>query len=98
MGWFLQETDKAMKERFFKYIGREISPEQVPGELIRLAMMSIADTVIFPVQDILVLDADSRMNTPGTRHGNWEWRMKEGMLNPPVSDKLRQMTEIYGRV
>lgn len=97
LGWFLQEADHAMKDRFFKYIGRDVPDEKVPKELIRLAMMSIADMVIFPIQDLLGLDGSHRMNTPGTSDGNWGWRLREGALDTSFADELRRMTEIYGR-
>jgi 4-alpha-glucanotransferase len=97
-GWLESEATTAEKHRLFRYIGQEISADQLPAVLIRLAMMSVADTVIFPMQDILGLGAKSRMNRPGTDAGNWRWRMEQDQLCPPVTETLGDMTEIYGRI
>ena len=95
--WFENETTPEMRRRISAYIGREALPENIHSELIRLAMMSVADTVIFPLQDILGLGGESRMNRPSTRNGNWEWRLDPDLLTTSVVDELRSMTELYGR-
>jgi 4-alpha-glucanotransferase len=96
-GWFENELSTDDKNRVFRYLGRQVSPAEISWEMIRLAMMSVADTVIVPMQDILGLGADSRMNLPGTVEGNWLWRMRENHANPDLSARLRQITEIFGR-
>jgi len=53
--------------------------------------------VIFPMQDILGLGEEARMNHPSTREDNWEWRLSADLLTPAVAERLREMTEIYGR-
>jgi 4-alpha-glucanotransferase len=60
-------------------------------------MMSVADTVIVPMQDVLALGAKARMNTPSTSAGNWEWRLDPALVTPDVICMLNEMTEIYGR-
>jgi 4-alpha-glucanotransferase len=60
-------------------------------------MRSAADTVILPMQDLLGLGAEARMNRPATRKGNWEWRLHPELLTPEVIQELGDMTEIYGR-
>ena len=67
------ETDATQeeKQRLFSYIGRELTPEQLPAELIRLTIISVADTVIIRLQDIISLAGISRMNRPGTDECNW---------------------------
>jgi 4-alpha-glucanotransferase len=62
-----------------------------------MAMMSVANTVILPIQDLLGLGAESRMNTPSTTVGNWKWRLLSGQISNALADRLREMTEIYGR-
>jgi 4-alpha-glucanotransferase len=96
-GWFEKEAESKDKERLFRYLGRKISAQDLPWELIRLAMMSVADLAIIPVQDILGLGAEARMNQPGTGQGNWEWRLLTEQLTPALAEKLRAMTETYGR-
>ena len=61
-------------------------------------MMSVADTSIFPMQDILGLGERACMNQSSTVEGNWEWRFKPELLTPEVIRKLKEMTEIYGRI
>jgi 4-alpha-glucanotransferase len=96
-GWFETEASADEKERLFRYLGRQVPADDLPQDLIRLLMMSVADTVIFPVQDVLGLGAEARMNFPSTREGNWEWRLSPELLTPQVRERLRGMTEIYNR-
>jgi 4-alpha-glucanotransferase len=96
-GWFENEAPADVKERFFRYIGTEVPAEEISMTFIRLAMMTVADTVIFPVQDLLRLGEEARMNRPATRDGNWEWRLDSQLLSPEVNRTLREMTELYGR-
>ncbi len=96
-GWFTGEASPEEKKRIFRYLGREVSAEEFPGELIRLIMRSGALTAIFPLQDILGLGEEARMNRPATTQGNWEWRLSPESLTPEVIGRLREWTEIYGR-
>lgn len=96
-GWFEAEATPEEKERLFRYLGREVPLRELPWELIRLLMMSVANAVIFPMQDILSLGEEARMNYPSRLEGNWEWRLAPEMLTPAVGCRLREMTEIYGR-
>ncbi len=56
-------------------------------------MSSIADTAVFPMQDILGLDSGARMNRPSTRSGNWKWRLKPGYYKTAIIKRLRELTE-----
>ena len=60
-------------------------------------MQSVADTVIFPVQDILGLGTEARMNIPGTARGNWDWRLTSGQLTAKVASRLRDLADTYDR-
>jgi 4-alpha-glucanotransferase len=66
-------------------------------ELIRLALLSVADTSIVPLQDVLGFGSEGRMNTPGQASGNWGWRYSQDMLTTAASDRLKSLTETYGR-
>ena len=66
-------------------------------DLIRLAFSSVADTAIVPLQDLLGLGSEARMNKPGTTGGNWEWRFSPGMLTDDIRKRLKDMTWTYGR-
>ena len=96
-GWFEKEATPDDRKRLFRYLGRQVPKEELPQELIRLLMMSVAKTTIFPIQDILGLGEEARMNLPSTRVGNWEWRLSPELLTDAVAGRLREMTEIYGR-
>lgn len=97
-GWFRKETGPDDKRKLFEYLGRQVGEETIHWELIRLAMMSVADTAILPMQDILGLGEEARMNLPATTKGNWGWRLRPDQLNPALVTPLLQMTRIYGRV
>ncbi|MEK7359138.1 MAG: 4-alpha-glucanotransferase [Planctomycetota bacterium] len=96
-GWFNKDALPDERKRLSAYLGRDIYEDTVHWELIRLAMMSVANLVIIPMQDILGLGEESRMNRPSTITGNWQWRLSRGRLTPDVSQKLLELTGIYGR-
>lgn len=96
-GWFDGEASPEDRRRFERYIGRKIAAEHVHEEMVRLAMMSVADTVIIPMQDVLGLGQGSRMNQPATVDGNWSWRLKAGQVTEDVGRYLAEITKIYGR-
>ena len=72
--------------------GREIH-----WDMIRVLFASVADTAIAPMQDILGLDSRARMNFPGKASGNWAWRYRAEQLDRKVTDRLAEMTAMYGR-
>ncbi|HAR95456.1 MAG TPA: 4-alpha-glucanotransferase, partial [Deltaproteobacteria bacterium] len=97
-GWFDHEAGDEEKGRFFRYIGRPISADEVSWEMIRLVMQSPADVAIVPLQDVLGLGQEAQMNKPSIAYGNWNWRFREDQLTPEVRDRLRGMTWTYGRI
>jgi 4-alpha-glucanotransferase len=96
-GWFENDLTAEKRKQLFRYLGRKAALEDVHWELIRLAMMTVANTVIIPMQDILGLDGKARMNRPGTARGNWEWRLPPRKLTSAIKGRLREMTELFGR-
>jgi len=70
---------------------------QIHWAFIRTLLASVADTVLIPLQDVLGLGSEARMNRPSTLAGNWRWRYQSGMLSPATARKLRQLTELYER-
>jgi 4-alpha-glucanotransferase len=64
---------------------------------IREVMKSVADTVLFPMQDVLGLGSEARMNTPGTLGGNWTWRLSDNALHEADQRRLKLFAEIYQR-
>lgn len=65
--------------------------------MIRLALSSVANQAIIPLQDILGLGTEARMNFPGKDVGNWGWRYQPAALTAEVRDRLKAMTETYDR-
>jgi 4-alpha-glucanotransferase len=75
-----------------------ITGSEVQWDFIRAALASVADTAIVPVQDLLGLGSEARMNQPGTIGGNWRWRMLPGQLSDDIAGRLALMAETYDRV
>jgi 4-alpha-glucanotransferase len=94
VGWFWSLSDQE-RESVQCYLGRDGS--DIAWELMRLALMSVADIAIFPIQDMLRLGSEARMNTPGTATGNWEWRMHSKMLDPGLAAGFKMLVKAYGR-
>ena len=67
--------------------------------MIKLAMMSVADTCIIPMQDYLELDDRARMNEPGSAGNNWKWRMKKDVTNQydTLAARIAKLVKMYGR-
>jgi len=96
-GWIRNEASFEEKKRLSRYLGREFSEKEIHWDLIRLAMMSVAFTSIVPIQDILGLGSESRMNLPASDKGNWEWKLTPEQQTQIPVDELAEMTVTYGR-
>jgi 4-alpha-glucanotransferase len=96
-GWFEEEAGPEARRRIFQYLRKEVSPEEVPQEFIRLVMFSRAGVSMIPAQDLLGLGSQARMNRPGVPTGNWRWRLLPGQLTPEVGKALLELTESAGR-
>lgn len=77
------------------YLGSD--GKEIHWDLIRALMASVASLVIVPLQDVLGLGGEARMNTPSTVDGNWKWRFMDGDLTEAVSARLKKLVEVYGR-
>ncbi|MES9830754.1 MAG: 4-alpha-glucanotransferase [Candidatus Thiodiazotropha sp. DIVDIV] len=95
LGWY-KELDDASREFVDDYLGKPREP--MPWPLIRSALASRANLAILPFQDILGLDGEHRMNTPGTTEGNWGWRFEWDMIKPETESRLRHRLQMYGRL
>jgi len=96
MGWFENEAAPEEKVRLLKYLGCD-GRSGLHWELIRSAMMSVADLAVFPMQDVLGLGQESRMNLPSVANGNWSWRLGPDQIAPAVAARLLEFTQTYGR-
>ena len=95
VGWFNAANDYE-KQNLLLYLGC-VSPEGIQWDLIRLALSSIANQAIIPLQDILGLGTEARMNFPSIAEGNWQWRYQSGVLSTELGDRLKTLTKLYGR-
>ncbi len=95
VGWF-QGLSEEERERVRAYLGRDGA--DIAWDLIRLALMSVADLVVIPFQDVLRLGAEARMNTPGLLGQNWAWRFRAEALNDGLASGLRFLTTVYDRL
>jgi len=96
-GWYNNEATGDEKNNMCNYTNKGISSKDVHTALMELASKSSAEISIFPLQDVLGLDQNARMNTPGTTVNNWEWRFNEKVLTKKVCDYLKKLAEETGR-
>ncbi len=95
VGWFDKRTEEE-KARVVDYLGA-IGYDGIHWSLIRLAMGSVANIAIFPLQDVLGLGSEGKMNTPGIATGNWAWRYHAQDLTDDLKAHLGYITYLYGR-
>jgi len=95
VGWFRQRSPED-QSKVEDYLGC-ICSRGIHWSLIQLALGSVSNLAIFPLQDILGLGTDARMNTPGQAEGNWGWRYRTNTLNSDISGHLAYVTYLYGR-
>lgn len=102
VGWYQQRQrvnrQNARKDLLDKYLSADTVESAVHWQLISMVFHSASHTAIVPMQDLLGLDNQSRMNRPGTAHGNWGWRLVPDQLNDQVAQHLRRITEHSGRL
>jgi 4-alpha-glucanotransferase len=105
LGWFnsiagegsTRDAKQIQRERKFclKYL--DTDGKEINWDFIRALLASVADTAIVPLQDLLGLGTEARMNLPNTTSGNWSWRVRSGVLTDQLAGRLRDLTELYGR-
>ena len=91
-GWFEDPSPERIPERAkaLEFLGGEGT--EFNWDLVEAVMRSVADTAIVPLQDLLGLGSEARMNTPGTDSGNWQWRFEWDQLSEPVRARMRSLT------
>jgi len=95
MDW-REDADPADVETARQYFGITIG-ESLPWGFIRGGMESVADLFVAQMQDYLELGQGTRINTPGSLGGNWQWRMLPGQTTPELAERIASMTQLYGR-
>ncbi|MGC4028896.1 MAG: 4-alpha-glucanotransferase [Steroidobacteraceae bacterium] len=94
VGWYAGLGD-AGRDRVRRYLGR--ADDEVVDALRRAALASVGRLAVLPVQDILHLGSEARLNTPGTVTGNWSWRLPEGALYGDLARRYRELNGLYDR-
>ncbi len=98
LGW-LGSISKEEKQNVREYLNRpDESNRELALELIRLAVSSVGELCVIPMQDYLGLDNRARINKPSTTGENWKWRLKKKALTKDVAKKIFHMTSLYGRI
>lgn len=105
VGWWLsqagagstRDAEEISHERDFclKYLNTD--GDEIHWEMIRAAWASVAHTAIAPLQDLLGLGTEGRMNLPASTAGNWFWRFQKDALTPEIAERLRELSETFGR-
>lgn len=96
-GWFGTEASAAEKQRLMVVAGKRMTGREAPAELVRLAMLSPARWAIFPIQDLLALGAEARLNTPGRPRDNWVWRLTPRQFDCLPVERLHEWATAFGR-
>ena len=94
LGWW-DHLEPAARQRIADYLLQEQA--QMPWLLVQTALASVASLAIIPLQDILSLAEEHRMNTPGTAENNWQWRYRSEELTPAIAERLNHASHLYGR-
>ncbi|MGB1251808.1 MAG: 4-alpha-glucanotransferase [Candidatus Promineifilaceae bacterium] len=94
LGWY-KNASKREQDFVRRYLARD--GHDIAWDMIRLAHASVANTSVIPLQDIMVLGNEARMNFPGKVGGYWAWRYTDNMLADWMKARLKDMTELYGR-
>ncbi|ALG67512.1 4-alpha-glucanotransferase [Beggiatoa leptomitoformis] len=93
LGWF-NKLLPAQRDFLSRYLHKQ---PDMPWDLITIAFASVAKTAIIPLQDMLSLDTEHRMNTPSVTQGNWRWRFEWQWLSPDIIEKLAHLVSFYAR-
>lgn len=97
LGWF-SELSEVEKERLRVYVSKNVQEESICYELLRLAWSSTAEIALAPLQDLLNLGGECRMNLPATCGGNnWSWRCSQEQMKTLEQHWISQLTKTYGR-
>ena len=94
-GWYETLRDDC-KHKLRRYL-HAADTDTISLQLIRLCLSSTAAYAIFPLQDVLDIGKEGRMNMPGRAAGNWSWRFRSGLLTEDLARELRDMSQLYGR-
>ncbi|HEY0053978.1 MAG TPA: malto-oligosyltrehalose synthase [Pedobacter sp.] len=97
-GWYGHDATKQIKKNLREYAGAKSKKKKIHLELGKLAYSSVAKIVILPMQDVIGLDEDARMNMPASIEKNWVWRLRPDQLKEKYSNRLRKWAEVFNRL
>ncbi|MEP6945197.1 MAG: 4-alpha-glucanotransferase [Acidobacteriota bacterium] len=105
IGWYLSQAgagstlDASEISRGHKYCLKYLASDgsEIHWDFIRAVWASVADTAITPMADILGVGTEGRMNLPASESGNWAWRIDKDAITPEITDRLKELTSVYGR-
>jgi 4-alpha-glucanotransferase len=97
LGWYRKELKEKIRDQIRAYSNASVSDKNIHEILIRMIYASVAKVAIIPMQDILGLDENSRMNVPASTTKNWQWRLNPEISLPEKEKWLRQLTALYAR-
>lgn len=97
LGWWREDATETERENVQIYTRPIEHDGDICWTMIKLAATSVANVCIFPLQDILHLGSEGRMNTPAAAHGNWAWRYNLDALHPDFATKLAAIMEMTDR-
>lgn len=95
IGWF--QKAKEEDRQFARDYLNSRSDDEIHWDAIRGAWSSVANMAISPVQDFLGLGSEARINTPGVAAGNWQWRLRHGVLTDELAEGIAKLTRVYSR-
>ena len=95
IGWFTKAKEK--DKQFARDYLNSQTDDNIHWDAIRGAWSSVANMAIAPIQDFLGLGSEARINTPGVASGNWQWRLKDGVLTDELAEKIAKFTKVYSR-
>jgi len=98
VGWF-KSMKKEDRQMAYDYLGVDEfeSDKAIAWAFIRLALGSVSNLCVIPMQDYLALGSEARINTPATLGGNWVWRMKKGAFTKQLAKEIKKVTRLYAR-
>jgi 4-alpha-glucanotransferase len=94
LGWW-NGLDEAGRQRVRNFLDNPC--DNMPWPLIEVALSSIANMAIIPLQDFLSLGEEGRMNIPGKAIGNWQWRFPAQEITADLTQRIKSMSHLYGR-
>ncbi len=105
VGWFnsvagpgsTRNAEQIEREKKFCLAYLNTEGREIHWDFIRAVLAAVANTAVVPMQDLLGLGTEARMNLPNTMEGNWSWRYRKGSLTSDLLARLKYLTELYGR-